>query len=297
MARHGARRRRGRGLLVCAVACMLLGLLPLTGILAVQGANARQQAAAAAEQERASERRTPAEQRRVLERARAYNRVLARSGQYAIGSIANPQTGETDFSAKADKEYWNTLKGPQGVMGTIRIPRIDVTLPIRHGSDETALANGAGHLYGTSLPVGGKGTHTVITAHRGVPDKELFTRLDEMRRGDVFYLAAAGQTLAYKVVRVATTDPSDTSLVRIEHGEDLATLLTCTPYGVNTQRLLVTGERAAMPEAAPYVKDAPRDTKPVWVGIAAGVFILAAGLTIIPTRPTTTGRHIDRRGL
>lgn len=295
MTRHAARRRRGRGLLVCAVACMLLGLLPLTGILAAQGANARQQAAAAAEQERASERRTPAEQRRALERARAYNRALARSGQHAIGSIADGRTGKTDFSAKADKDYWNTLKGPQGVMGTVRIPRIGVTLPIRHGSDKTALANGAGHLYGTSLPIGGRNTHTVVTAHRGVPDKELFTRLDEMRRGDVFYLTVAGRTIAYKVVRITTTDPSDTSLVRIQQGRDLATLLTCTPYGVNTQRLLVTGERAAIPKEAPHPDDAPRDMKPVWVGVGVGAFVLAAGLAVIPTRPTTTGGHISRR--
>lgn len=295
MARHGARRRRGRGLLVCAVACMLLGLLPLTGILAVQGANARQQAAAAAEQERASERRTPAEQRRVLERARAYNRVLARSGQHAIGSITNPQTGTVDFSAKADKEYWNALKGAQGVMGTVRIPRIGVTLAIRHGSDEAALANGAGHLYGTSLPVGGKSTHTVITAHRGVPDKELFTRLDEVRKGDVFYLTAAGRTLAYKVVRTDTVDPQDTSKVRIQKGRDLATLLTCTPYGVNTRRLLVTGERARMPEDAPYVKDAPRDMKPIWVGVGVGIVIALTGFAAIPANRLITGRHIDNR--
>ena len=285
----------GRWLLVCAIACMLLGLLPLTGILAMQGANARQAASAAMEQERASVRWTPAEQRHVLDEAHDYNRILARSGQYAIGSILNPKTGETDFSAKADKDYWNTLKGAQGVMGTIRIPRIGVTLPIRHGSDETALANGAGHLYGTSLPVGGKDTRTVITAHRGVPDKELFTRLDEMRRGDVFYLTAAGRTLAYKVVRTDTVDPQDTSQVRIQQGRDLATLLTCTPYGVNTQRLLVTGERAAIPEEAPYVRYAPKDGKPIWVGVSVGAFVLATGLAIVPAHPITTGRHINRR--
>lgn len=293
--RHAAR-RSGRGLLAVAIACMLLGLVPLTGILAVQGANARQQAATAMEQERVSARQTPAEQRRVLERAEAYNKALARSGQHAIGSIADGRTGDPDFAAKADKTYWRTLKGPQGVMGTVRIPRIGVTLAIRHGSDETALANGAGHLYGTSLPVGGKSTHTVITAHRGVPDKELFTRLDEVRKGDVFYLTASGRTLAYKVIRIISVDPQDTSKVRIQQGRDLATLLTCTPYGVNTQRLLVTGERATIPNEAPRPKDAPRDMKPVWVGIAAGVFILAAGLTIIPARPTVTGGHINRRG-
>ena len=229
--------RRERRLLVIATVCLLLGITPLLAILAIQGGNARREAAEAASHEAAQAEWMPTEQKRVLERAKAYNRSLASSGQHAIGSITNPQTGTVDFSAKADKEYWNTLKGSQGVMGTIRIPHIGVTLPIRHGSDESALANGAGHLYGTSLPVGGKDTHTVITAHRGVPDKELFTRLDEMRKGDVFYLAAAGRTIAYKVVRTDTVDPQDTSQVRIRKGRDLATLLTCTPYGVNTQRL------------------------------------------------------------
>lgn len=287
--------RRGRRLLVMATVCLLLGVTPLLAILAVQGANARREAAEAARHETAQTEWMPAEQKRVLEQARAYNRALARSGQHAIGSITNPQTGTVDFSAKADKEYWNALKGAQGIMGTVRIPRIGVTLAIRHGSDEAALANGAGHLYGTSLPVGGKSTHTVITAHRGVPDKELFTRLDEVRKGDVFYLTAAGRTLAYKVVRTDTVDPQDTSKVRIQKGRDLATLLTCTPYGVNTQRLLVTGERAAMPKDAPRLEDAPRDMKPVWVGVGVGMLVLTLGLIIIPARPTIIGGHLKRR--
>lgn len=241
------------------------------------------------------ERWTPAEQRHALAQAHAYNRTLYKSNQHAIGAVMDGRTSEPDFAAKTDKTYWNTLKGPQGVMGTIRIPRIGVTLPIRHGSDESALANGAGHLYGTSLPVGGKDTHTVITAHRGVPDKELFTRLDEMRKGDVFYLAAAGRTIAYKVVRTDTVDPQDTSQVRIRKGRDLATLLTCTPYGVNTQRLLVTGERVRMPEDAPRPEDAPWDMKPVWVGLGVGAFVLTVGLIIIPARPTIVGGHLKRR--
>lgn len=200
-----------------------------------------------------------------------------------------------DFAAKADKDYWNALKGVQGVMGTIRVPRIGVTLTIRHGSDEEALANGAGHLYGTSLPVGGKNTHTVITAHRGVPDKELFTRLDELRKGDVFYLTVAGRTIAYKVVRIVNVDPSDTSHVRIQKGRDLATLLTCTPYGVNTQRLLVTGERAAMPDDVPKPENAPKDVKPLWVGVAVGVVVALVGLVAVPARPCVIGEHIGRR--
>ena len=289
------RKRRSRRLLAAAVVFLVLGLTPLAGILAIQGMNAREAAAEAARQEQAAARWAPAEQRRVLKQARAYNRALALSGQHAIGSITDPKTGTVDFAAKADRTYWNTLKGAQGVMGTIRIPRIGVTLAIRHGSDESALANGAGHLYGTSLPVGGKSTHTVITAHRGVPDKELFTRLDEMRKGDVFYLTVAGRTLAYKVIRTDTVDPQDTSQVRIRKGRDLATLLTCTPYGVNTQRLLVTGERAAMPDDAPRPKDAPRDMKPVWIGVGVVALVMLVGFIAIPARPAPAGGHLNRR--
>lgn len=274
---------------------MILGLVPLFGVLAIQGVNSHHAALQAAEQERAYEQWTPAEQKKTLAEARTYNRKLYESGQHAIGSIADGRTGKVDFAAKADKDYWNTLKGVQGVMGTVRVPRIGVTLTIRHGSDEGALANGAGHLYGTSLPVGGKNTHTVITAHRGVPDKELFTRLDEMRKGDVFYLTVAGRTIAYKVVRIINVDPSDTSHVRIQKNRDLATLLTCTPYGINTQRLLVTGERAAMPKVAPYVENAPKDNKPIWVGIAISACIILVGLILIPARPTLIGGHISRR--
>lgn len=278
-----------------ATVCLLLGITPLLAILAIQGGNARREAAEAASHEAAQAEWMPAEQKRVLERARAYNRVLARSGQHAIGSITDPDTGAVDFAARADKDYWNALKGAQGLMGTVRIPRIGVTLPIRHGSDESALANGAGHLYGTSLPVGGKSTHTVITAHRGVPDKELFTRLDELRKGDVFYLTVAGRTIAYKVFRIMDVDPQDTSHVRIEQGRDLATLLTCTPYGVNTQRLLVAGRRAAMPDDVPEPEDAPKDVKPLWVGVAVGVIVALAGLVAIPARPCVIGEHIGRR--
>lgn len=289
------RERRSRRLLAAAIAFLILGLVPLAGIIAVQTYNARQAGIQAERQEQAAERWTPAEQRRTIAKADAYNRMIAKSGQHAIGSITDSRTGAVDFAARADKDYWNALDGAQGVMGTVRIPRIGVTLPIRHGSDESALANGAGHLYGTSLPVGGRSTHTVITAHRGVPDKELFTRLDELKKGDVFYLTVAGRTIAYKVNRIRNVSPQDTSHVRIVKGKDMATLLTCTPYGVNTQRLLVTGERAAMPKDAPYVQDAPKDMKPVWVGVGVGAFVLAAGLAIIPARPTITGGHLNRR--
>ena len=122
----------------------------------------------------------------------------------------------------------------------------------------------------------------MITAHRGVPDKELFTRLDELHKGDVFYLTVAGRTIAYKVFRIMQVGPQDTSHVRIRKGMDLATLLTCTPYGVNTQRLLVTGRRAAMPDDVPKPEDAPKDMKPLWVGTGVGATVALLGCVTIP---------------
>lgn len=168
-------------------------------------------------------------------------------------------------------------------------------LPVRHGADAYALDNGAGHLHGTSLPVGGKSTHSVITGHTGVADKALFTRLTELRKGDVFYVKVAAQTLAYKVTRIRTVDPDDLKSLQVEPGRDLVTLVTCTPIFLNTYRLLVTGERASMPGDAPYPEDAPktsrRDMRPYLV---SGVTLLA-GLpaAVVASRRKTRpyGRH------
>lgn len=286
--------RHARRLLAMAVVCMLSGFLPLMVILVLQGVNAGRQSVEAVQVEDEQAAWSDGRKTLMLEQAQAYNRRLAENGQPAIGSLPDPTTGEADFAARADSEYWSLLSGTQDIMGTVRIPRIGVTLPIRHGSDESALGNGAGHLYGTSLPVGGESTHTVITAHRGVPDKELFTRLDELEEGDVFYLTVLDTTLAYRVTSVRETDPQDVSMVRIVEGEDLATLLTCTPYGVNTRRLLVTGKRASMPDDAPDVQDAPKDGKPVMVGVLVGLLVLVTGLMLVPCGRTVVGSHINR---
>ena len=168
---------------------------------------------------------------------------------------------------------------------------------MRHGADSYALDNGLGHLHGTSLPVGGESTHSVITGHTGVADKALFTRLTELRKGDVFYVKVAAQTLAYKVERIRKVDPDDLRSVRIQPGRDLVTLVTCTPIFLNTYRLLVTGERVSMPDDAPYPEDAPRtsgrDTRPYFV---SGVTLLA-GLRPRSSQPgREPGRSDDTDG-
>ena len=132
-----------------------------------------------------------------------------------------------------------------GVMGSIEIPKIGVDLPIYHGTDDDVLSNGIGHLEGTSLPVGGASTHCVLTGHRGLPNSKLFTRLDEIEENDLFYLNIFGETLAYKVNQIEVIEPDEVDKLNIQEGKDLVSLITCTPYGLNTHRLVVTGERVS----------------------------------------------------
>ena len=218
----------------------------------------------------------------ALKAAHAYNERLAQSGQPILGEAADPfsaaaggshAAGEDSAAAK-DSEYQSLLDSGGGVMGSIRIPKISVNLPIYHGTSEQALASGAGHLYGSSLPVGGKSTHSVLTGHRGLVEAMMFTRLDEMQKGNVFYIEVMGETLAYKVDRITVIEPDDTSQLKITPGEDRVTLMTCTPYGINTHRLLVSGLRAPIPQDAPELKDAPRDGTVAGIATALAVLIL-----------------------
>ena len=145
---------------------------------------------------------------------------------------------------EADEEYLSCLNlTGDGMMGYVQIPKIDIKIPIYHTTDESVLQIAAGHLEGSSLPVGGEGTNAVISAHRGLPSAALFTDLDRLEEGDPFLLHILDDTLCYQVDQISVVDPSDTSQLVAEDGEDLVTLLTCTPYGVNSHRLLVRGHR------------------------------------------------------
>ncbi len=132
-----------------------------------------------------------------------------------------------------------------GMMGYIQIPKIGQTLPIYHGTSEESLARGVGHLQGSALPVGGASTHCVLSAHRGLPSASLFTDLDKLGEGDHFYLHVLDRVLAYEVDQVLVVEPDQTESLEVVQGQDLVTLVTCTPYGVNSQRLLVRGHRVA----------------------------------------------------
>ena len=177
--------------------------------------------------------------------AKAYKEAFADARKY--NEILVGQTVPDVFAIRegtTDKDYESRLNiRGDGMMGYIQIPVIDVNLPIYHYSTEETLLKGCGHIFGSSLPVGGKSSHAVITAHRGLPSAELFSELDKVHEGDKFFLKVLDQTLAYEVDQTEVVDPSDTRSLAIERGKDYVTLVTCTPYGVNTDRLLVRGHR------------------------------------------------------
>ncbi len=161
----------------------------------------------------------------------------------------SPKEVPDAFSVKdgsTDENYENVLNiGADGMMGYISIPSINVEIPIYHYTDEETLKKGAGHLLGSSLPVGGKGTHAVISAHRGLPSAKMFSDLNLLEKGDAFYIYVLDKKMKYKVDRIAVVEPDETESLAIEEGKDLVTLVTCTPYGVNTHRLLVRGHRVS----------------------------------------------------
>lgn len=171
--------------------------------------------------------------------AAAYNRTLDPS------RLADPYT---DMEKAGRAEYARMLEVEE-MLGHIRIPKIQVDIPIRAGSSEDVLQKGAGHLEGTSLPIGGDSTHTVITAHRGLPNAKLFRNLDQLAYGDIFYITNIKETIAYKVDKIQVVEPSDFEPVLVVERKDYATLLTCTPYMINSHRLLVRGVRIPYQEA------------------------------------------------
>ncbi len=175
-----------------------------------------------------------------------------------------------------------------GLIGFIEIPAIQVKLPIYHGTEEKVLQHGVGHLVGSSLPIGGEGTHVVLTGHSGVAGKKLFSDLDQLQPGDVFYLHVLNKTLAYEIKEINTVLPYETELLQAVQGEDLCTLVTCTPYGVNTHRLLVRGSRIPYDNTAAAAVEEPTQhtaAKSTWKqnyvkGLTIGA-IAAVGGTVL----------------
>ena len=182
------------------------------------------------------------EKERYRKEAQVYNQTLEKGNGVSIKDAF----GSKHHTNKTYKKILDINK--DGVMGIIDIPKLKISLPIYHGTSEEVLQKGAGHLEGTSIPIGGVSTHACISAHRGLPNKKMFTNLDEMKEDDIFLLSIMGEKLAYKVIDVQVVLPSDIRSLRLQKGKDLVTLITCTPYGVNTHRLYVTGERTTYKE-------------------------------------------------
>jgi len=168
--------------------------------------------------------------------AERYNEMLWQANGIIVGNMEQGILGEESYQEQLN------LSGT-GMMGTISIPKINVNLPIYHGVEEEVLVNGVGHLPESSLPVGGENTHCLLTGHRGLPNAKLFTRLDEMEIGDLFFVTVCGEKLAYQVSEIEIIHPEDVEGLGIQMEKDLVSMITCTPYGLNTKRLVVTGER------------------------------------------------------
>lgn len=182
-----------------------------------------------------------------IARAREYNAT------HKGFPVLDPFLGDVAPDSPEYREYLKVLDQPSGMIGVVKIPKIEVKLPMRHGTDHNTLNVGAGHMFGTDLPVGGVDRHTVITAHTGLPNSTMFDRLTDLKIGDEFFFEVQDQSLAYRVTRIDVVEPNDPSLLGREKDKDLATLLTCTPYGINSHRLLVTGERIIPTPMSPAV--------------------------------------------
>ena len=225
---------------------------------------------------------------KAKELANEYNRAL-------VPGATDAYSQDSLLAAAADYDSQLNLAG-NGIMGYVEIPKISVNLPIYHGTENDSLERGIGHLLGSSLPIGGESTYTILSGHSGMASQKMFTDLEQLIIGDVFYLHVLDETLAYQVVEINTVLPYDTSLLGIAPGEDLCTLVTCTPYGVNTHRLLVCGSRIPYEEAAALaeenIEQAPNSTweQKYLQGILWGV-IAALGLGLV----ILSGVHIYRK--
>lgn len=243
-----------------------------------------------------------AELERIREQAAAYNAAIT------PGAAEEAYMQESIIAAS--ENYVNQLNvGGSGIMGYIEIPKIHVDLPIYHGTGSDSLDRGTGHLLGSSLPVGGEGTHTIITGHSGMASQKMFTDLEQLQEGDVFFLHVLDETLAYEVKAVHTVLPHDTTYLGIVPGQDLCTLVTCTPTGINTHRLLVQGSRVPYEEAA-EVQETVSFHEDVstshwedqyWLGIRLGlaamvciVLLLNVLLYLRKQKPKKGGRYVRK---
>lgn len=235
----------------------------------------------------------PASRAEALKQAHAYNAAL-QSGAAVQADERIPVA--TGAALPSGFDYDKLLAAdPYGLMGRIVIPSIGADLPIYHGTSDATLAEGVGHLEGSSLPVGGPGTHAVLAGHRGLASATLFTNLDKVVDGDTFSLYVFGETLTYRVFDIKVVDPDQTKTLDPVPGKDLVTLVTCTPIGINSQRILVTGERVTPTPAAAVAagaRPAAGPGFPWWAVAFAGVVAAAAAYVWWSGRPLRRRRTV-----
>lgn len=220
----------------------------------------------------------------IFEAADEYNRELAK--------LEVPLLQHNQITT-----YWETLDvSGTGMMGYITIPKISQELPVYHGTADSVLSFAVGHFQGSSLPVGGESTHSVVSAHRGLPTAVLFTHLDRMEVGDIFYFTILDRTITYEVDEIRIVEPDDTSLIGIIPGRDYCTLLTCTPYGINSHRLLVRGHQVdATQKKNIYVANEAYRVEPLVVMPIVAlpiIFILLIYVAIAPVKKATLGEDV-----
>lgn len=218
----------------------------------------------------------------IREEAERYNKNLAETGlQWSMGE-------------EKTEQYNQTLKIDASLaMGYIEIPKLGEKLVIYHGTSEKVLRTGVGHMPGTSLPIGGETSHCVLSGHRGLPSAKLFSDLDKMEEGDTFLIHVLDMTLTYEVDQIRVVEPSDLSQIAMEKGKDYCTLVTCTPYGVNTHRLLVRGHRITNAQGDADVTADALQIEPIYIApfIAAPILLLLLILLLVSTRKRKNGRR------
>ena len=282
--------RKNTIIIICFIIVILLGAGAAAYPLIASINNERTQSLVQTEYEEKLQQLDTSEIDAALAAAREYNKTISTVQIENIDKI------------KADLPPYEDLLNlaNNGIMGYIEIPTINIDLPIYHGTTGAAMEKGAGHMEGTSLPVGGIGTHAVISAHSGMASAKLFTDLDKLELGDMFFITVCNQKLAYEVDNIAVVEPTDIDLIRIDTQQDYVTLLTCTPYGVNTHRLLVRGHRVEMAEEAiAEVEEKAEPAASTWIekyeqGILIGVAIFL-GLLLIALLVYFIKRRKDKK--
>ena len=225
----------------------------------------------------------------MIQEAVHYNEKLTTSS--IVDVFSDPEITNSE-------EYMDILNlNRDGVMGYISIPKIDIKIPIYHGTSSEVLSKGVGHLEGSSFPVGGESTHAILSAHRGLPSARLFTDLDQLEVGDKFYIYILDQVYTYQVDQVLVIEPSETEALQIQDGKDLVTLVTCTPYGVNTHRLLVRGERVEELAEQVIESESNRDLTindyVLYIGLFGAIVLVLVTIIIVWKMHRKNRSHIE----